>query len=127
MHSRPRAKIPRPFTRARAAQCGAWPSRRRSVARQPEWREDLANHFIMNDINRHFSSGLQELAALATQVADELGPQLEVALALVRETVGRGGTLFFCGNGGSAADAQHMATEYVVRYLRNRRAYPAIA
>jgi D-sedoheptulose 7-phosphate isomerase len=33
----------------------------------------------------------------------------------------------FCGNGGSAADAQHLATEYVVRYMRNRRAYPAIA
>jgi len=35
--------------------------------------------------------------------------------------------LFFCGNGGSAADAQHLATEYVVRYMRDRRAYPAIA
>jgi len=46
---------------------------------------------------------------------------------MVRETVGAGRTLFFCGNGGSAADAQHMATEYVVRYVRNRRAYPAIA
>lgn len=49
------------------------------------------------------------------------------ALEMVRHTVQRGGTLFFCGNGGSAADAQHMATEYVVRYTRNRRAYPAIA
>ena len=29
---------------------------------------------------------------------------------------GSGGTLFFCGNGGSAADAQHLAAEYVVRY-----------
>ena len=46
---------------------------------------------------------------------------------MVQETVQRGGTLLFCGNGGSAADAQHMATEYVVRYMRNRRAYPAIA
>jgi len=46
---------------------------------------------------------------------------------LVRRTVDGGGTLFFCGNGGSAADAQHMATEYVVRYMRNRRAYPAVA
>jgi D-sedoheptulose 7-phosphate isomerase len=46
---------------------------------------------------------------------------------MVEETVRRGGTLFFCGNGGSAADAQHMATEYVVRYRRERRAYPAIA
>ena len=52
---------------------------------------------------------------------------MDRALAMVRETVRAGGTLFFCGNGGSAADAQHMATEYVVRYMRNRRAYPAIA
>ena len=49
------------------------------------------------------------------------------ALTMVQDTVARGGTLLFCGNGGSAADAQHMATEYVVRYMRNRRAYPAIA
>lgn len=46
---------------------------------------------------------------------------------MVRDTVKRGGTLYFCGNGGSAADAQHLATEYVVRYMRNRRAYPAVA
>ena len=52
---------------------------------------------------------------------------MDRALEMVQSTVSRGGTLFFCGNGGSAADAQHMATEYVVRYMRNRRAYPAIA
>src|SRR5687767_15522538 len=46
---------------------------------------------------------------------------------MISATVARGGTLYFCGNGGSAADAQHMATEYVVRYTRNRRAYPAVA
>lgn len=46
---------------------------------------------------------------------------------MVRDTVRRGGTLYFCGNGGSAADAQHIATEYVVRYQRKRRAYPAVA
>jgi D-sedoheptulose 7-phosphate isomerase len=74
-----------------------------------------------------FREGLRELAALADRVADEIGPQLDLALGMVEEAVSRGGTLFFCGNGGSAADAQHMATEYVVRYMRNRRAYPAIA
>lgn len=74
-----------------------------------------------------FAAALRELAATATRVAEEMGPQLDEALRLVRETVRAGGTLFFCGNGGSAADAQHMATEYVVRYRRNRRAYPAIA
>ena len=74
-----------------------------------------------------FTSALRELAATAERVALELGPDMDRALALVQDAVQRGGTLFFCGNGGSAADAQHLATEYVVRYMRKRRAYPAIA
>jgi D-sedoheptulose 7-phosphate isomerase len=73
------------------------------------------------------TSGLRELAEVARRSAEELAPAVERAAAMVRETLARGGTLFFCGNGGSAADAQHMATEYVVRYMRNRRALPAIA
>lgn len=74
-----------------------------------------------------FAGPLRELAATAERSIAELGPSLERALAMVRDTVKRGGTLYFCGNGGSAADAQHLATEYVVRYMRNRRAYPAVA
>ena len=74
-----------------------------------------------------FAAPLEELAATARRVAVQLGPALETALNMVRETVKRGGTLYFCGNGGSAADAQHLATEYVVRYMRARRAYPAVA
>jgi D-sedoheptulose 7-phosphate isomerase len=74
-----------------------------------------------------FASALRELAATAERVATELGPDMDRALQMVQATVNAGGTLFFCGNGGSAADAQHMATEYVVRYMRNRRAYPALA
>ena len=74
-----------------------------------------------------FTDALRELAETAERVAAQLEPDLQRAYDLVRATVARRGTLFFCGNGGSAADAQHMATEYVVRYMRNRRAYPAIA
>ena len=70
---------------------------------------------------------LGELAATAAATAAGCLPEIERAVVLVRETVARGGTLFFCGNGGSAADAQHMATEYVVRYMKNRRALAAIA
>ena len=80
-----------------------------------------------SEVREHFTSGLLELARLATSVSESLGPDLERALSMVRETVAADKTLFFCGNGGSAADAQHMATEYVVRYALNRRAYPAIA
>lgn len=46
---------------------------------------------------------------------------------MVRRTLAEGGTLFFCGNGGSAADAQHIATEYTIRYLRARRSLRAVA
>jgi D-sedoheptulose 7-phosphate isomerase len=70
---------------------------------------------------------LRDLAETATRVADSLETDIARAVEMVRETAHRRGTLIFCGNGGSAADAQHMATEYVVRYMRNRRAYPAIA
>ena len=73
------------------------------------------------------TNALRELSETALRTAETIGPQLERAATMVQETVARGGTLFFCGNGGSAADAQHMATEYVVRYTRNRAAYPAIA
>jgi len=74
-----------------------------------------------------FGTALRDLSATAERVLAELRPDLDRALAMVQETVKGGGTLFFCGNGGSAADAQHLATEYVVRYLRNRRPLPAIA
>ncbi len=70
---------------------------------------------------------LTELAALAAESATTLAPAIERAVEMVRGTLKNGGTLFFCGNGGSAADAQHMATEYVVRYKKERRALPAIA
>ncbi|MEP6493801.1 MAG: SIS domain-containing protein [bacterium] len=82
---------------------------------------------MTTDAREHFTSGLQSLADLATTIARTMGPELDRALEMVRETVVARGTLFFCGNGGSAADAQHLSTEYVVRYMRNRRAYPAIA
>src|SRR4051794_23316210 len=73
------------------------------------------------------TNSLRELSELAARTATQLEKDIERAAQMVRDTMKREGTLFFCGNGGSAADAQHMATEYVVRYMKNRRAYPAIA
>lgn len=70
---------------------------------------------------------LRELSDQAAIAAQQLGPAITQAAQMVSATVKRGGTLFFCGNGGSAADAQHIATEYMVRYKRERRAIAAIA
>ena len=70
---------------------------------------------------------LVELATTATRSAEVVAPHVAQAATLVRETLRGGGTVFLCGNGGSAADAQHIATEYVVRYMKKRRGLAAIA
>jgi phosphoheptose isomerase len=62
---------------------------------------------------------LQQLAGLEAQV--------EAASAIIAEAFLSGHKLLACGNGGSAADASHMTTEFVARFDRERRAYPAIS
>ena len=55
-----------------------------------------------------------------------LQPVLDAAAAIA-ESLGRGGKLLLFGNGGSAADAQHVAAEFVGRFQRERAALAAIA
>src|SRR5262249_60371790 len=52
---------------------------------------------------------------------------LERAIDLVADALAAGRKLLLFGNGGSAADAQHIAPEFVGRFQRERRALPAIA
>lgn len=70
---------------------------------------------------------LTEVAALTERVAEEMAEELDRLAQRVSETFRGGGKLLFAGNGGSAADAQHLAAEYVVRFARTRRALPAMA
>ena len=72
------------------------------------------------------AAGLDRLAR-AAQEAKSLAPQVAALARRFAEVLRAGGTLYFCGNGGSAADAQHLATEYVVRYGARRRALAAVA
>jgi len=64
-------------------------------------------------------------AALAA-VETIAGP-LAKAADLIAASLASGGTLLVCGNGGSAADAQHIAAEFVGRYLKERAPLPALA
>lgn len=70
---------------------------------------------------------LRELAELARRTAEAVEGPLQALAELVAETLRAGGTLLFCGNGGSAADAQHLAAEYVVRFHSDRRGLAAHA
>lgn len=64
----------------------------------------------------------QCVEAMHGQLADlyDIAEAITAALA-------KGHTLYLCGNGGSAADCQHVAGEFVGRFLRERKAYPAVA
>jgi D-sedoheptulose 7-phosphate isomerase len=75
----------------------------------------------------HIAGELAETARLAEQVAESLVEPIADLTARVVETLAAGNKLLFCGNGGSAADAQHLAAEYVIRFRRQRAALPAIA
>lgn len=70
---------------------------------------------------------LAEHVAVATATAAALSDDITELASMTLRTVQAGGTIFFCGNGGSAADAQHLAAEYVVRFRRERRAVAAVA
>ena len=69
---------------------------------------------------------LGEIAALA-RAAEAFADDVAALADLVTGTLRAGNKLMFCGNGGSAADAQHLATEYVVRFRRARNPLAAIA
>ncbi len=73
-----------------------------------------------------FASRMADLAA-AAEAAGALGPSVDRYVDRVLVTLRRGGKLLLCGNGGSAATAEHVAAEYVVRFRRERRAFAAVA
>lgn len=73
-------------------------------------REAIETHQKM--VTAFEASGGETMAAMADAIVQSLR---------------QGGTLYLCGNGGSAADAQHIAGEFVGRFRTERRALPAVA
>jgi len=64
---------------------------------------------------------------IAAAFIDEYGQAIDHVVDLLVNRFQSGKTLLICGNGGSAADAQHIAAEFVGRFLAERRGLPAIA
>ncbi len=72
-----------------------------------------------------------EIIRVHQRLLDEFeaaGVETVIAAAeMITECFARGGCVYLCGNGGSAADAQHIAGEFVGRFRKNRKALPAVA
>ena len=72
-------------------------------------------------LNRTINESVRTLKSLKV-----VEPQLSRAADLIDQSLRAGNKLLVCGNGGSAADASHFATELVVRFANDRTALPAI-
>lgn len=81
--------------------------------------EKDANQIIREIITENISIK-QKLVEQLSDIIFEIGKNIS-------EVLSKGGTLYFFGNGGSAADAQHVAAEFVGRFTKERRALPAEA
>lgn len=69
----------------------------------------------------------EDYLAVAHHVLVELRDPIDAIAADLAKRLDQGGKILLCGNGGSAADAQHFAAELVNRFLFDRRPYAAIA
>lgn len=70
---------------------------------------------------------LRETARVTARLEKQMaGPVAEAAAVMIR-CFREGGMVFFCGNGGSAADAQHLACEFSGRYLIERPGLPSVS
>jgi D-sedoheptulose 7-phosphate isomerase len=74
----------------------------------------------------HFISNLEQHLVLFARLR-ELEASVEAAVSAIAGVMRQGGKLLLCGNGGSAADCQHIAAEFTGRFVHERRPLPAIA
>jgi D-sedoheptulose 7-phosphate isomerase len=77
----------------------------------------------MNQVIKSFNDHQQIIERVEENCTHQIG---RIARLMV-EVLTQGGTIFWCGNGGSAADSQHLAAELVGRFARDRRALRSVA
>jgi len=85
------------------------------------------NESQASDAKTYLKDTFEESMALKVRFFEEYGPSLIAGAKLLGETLKNGKKILICGNGGSAADSQHMAAELVGRMLLERRPLAALA
>lgn len=79
----------------------------------------VANSLLTNSLREHLET--------VQKLLDSLLPDIEQSGRAICEALSNGNKILVCGNGGSAADAQHIAAELIGYYENQRRSWPAIA
>jgi D-sedoheptulose 7-phosphate isomerase len=75
----------------------------------------------------NWNDAASDYLAVADQVFNDLRPGIETLAAELARRLKAGQKILICGNGGSAADAQHLAAEFINRFFKDREPYAAIA
>lgn len=70
---------------------------------------------------------IKESIQVKEKIIEQSIGDIKKIVDLCIKSIDSGGKIIFCGNGGSAADSQHLAAELVVRFKKNRKSLPAIA
>lgn len=78
-------------------------------------------------IKNIFDENLNDHIDVANSLRD-LKKEIQSSITKIAKSITNGGKIMFCGNGGSAADAQHLAAELMIQFTKKKRkAYPAIS
>lgn len=88
-----------------------------------EPKESMVKMTNQETIIRNFDDHLQAMEI----VRDSMVEKIEEIGLLLAESLQGGGTIYWCGNGGSAADSQHLAAELIGRFKKNRKALSSVA
>ena len=80
-----------------------------------------------NNTEQLISQTLDAHERLLAQLRQNAAETIAAAARMITDALKNGGTVYICGNGGSAADAQHIAAELVGRFTRERKALAAVA
>lgn len=75
---------------------------------------------VLAELNDHYQT-------IKTLINSSVITDIEAACELIRDTIMNGNKVYLAGNGGSAADAQHIAAELTGRFLKERKPLPGIA
>lgn len=87
----------------------------------------MGNWIDMNDLYT-IKKVFKQHIALAQQVGESrILEQIAASAVIIKNSLKNGKKVLFCGNGGSAADSQHLAAEFVGRFQKERVGLPAIA
>jgi len=79
------------------------------------------------ELKSHIENLFQESINIKTQIYPQLIFPIEKAISIIHQSISNGGKILVCGNGGSAADSQHLSSEFLNRFESERQPLPAIA